>query len=206
MGMFTELSILYAKYRPEKREFPSLPLPDVESRSLTISVSMFLSFSHGAPQALLEQDQPSQGHPSCRTGSPLVRACLPLHQIRFVLLSSTFPLLERLADFRLTLSSDEFDNAALAMMERSADAYEHNQFKDTIVRVANIEIYYKVRFSFPRLVASRAELTSLPFFRSPGPHLLPLGAAHSPHRSSRRPHSQDRSRSSRSNVPEEGQR
>lgn len=29
------------------------------------------------------------------------------------------------------------------MMERSADAYEHNQFKDVIVRVANVEIYYK---------------------------------------------------------------
>jgi divalent metal cation (Fe/Co/Zn/Cd) transporter len=40
---------------------------------------------------------------------------------------------------------DEFDNAALAMMERSADAYDHNQFKDVIVRVANVEIYYKVR-------------------------------------------------------------
>ena len=40
------------------------------------------------------------------------------------------------------------------MMERSADAYEHNQFKDTIVRVANIEIYYKVRSS-PSLFASQ---------------------------------------------------
>jgi clathrin heavy chain len=33
------------------------------------------------------------------------------------------------------------DNAALAMIERSADAWEHNQFKDVIVRVANIEMY-----------------------------------------------------------------
>lgn len=32
------------------------------------------------------------------------------------------------------------DNAALAMIERSADAWEHNQFKDVIVRVANIEM------------------------------------------------------------------
>nr|GAT55070.1 predicted protein [Mycena chlorophos] len=29
------------------------------------------------------------------------------------------------------------------MIERSADAWEHNQFKDVIVRVANIEIYYR---------------------------------------------------------------
>ena len=33
------------------------------------------------------------------------------------------------------------DNAALAMMERSADAWEHNQFKDVVVRVANVEMY-----------------------------------------------------------------
>lgn len=29
------------------------------------------------------------------------------------------------------------------MMERSADAWEHNQFKEVVVKVANIEIYYK---------------------------------------------------------------
>lgn len=33
------------------------------------------------------------------------------------------------------------DNAALAMIERSADAWEHNQFKDVIVRAANVEMY-----------------------------------------------------------------
>lgn len=38
---------------------------------------------------------------------------------------------------------DEFDNAALAMMERAADAWEHQTFKETIVKVANLEIYYK---------------------------------------------------------------
>jgi clathrin heavy chain len=30
------------------------------------------------------------------------------------------------------------------MMERAADAWEHNQFKDVVVKVANVEIYYKV--------------------------------------------------------------
>jgi hypothetical protein len=44
----------------------------------------------------------------------------------------------------LYVKYDEFDNAALAMMERSADAWEHNQFKEVVVKVANIEIYYKV--------------------------------------------------------------
>lgn len=38
---------------------------------------------------------------------------------------------------------DEFDNAALAMMERAADAWEHHSFKETIVKVANLEIYYR---------------------------------------------------------------
>ncbi|POW02753.1 hypothetical protein PSHT_11983 [Puccinia striiformis] len=38
---------------------------------------------------------------------------------------------------------DEFDNAVLAMMERSADAWDHSQFKDIIVKVANVELYYK---------------------------------------------------------------
>jgi len=32
------------------------------------------------------------------------------------------------------------DNAALAMIERSPDAWEHNQFKDVIVRAANVEM------------------------------------------------------------------
>ncbi|TFY72317.1 hypothetical protein EVG20_g697 [Dentipellis fragilis] len=43
----------------------------------------------------------------------------------------------------LYVKYDEFDNAALAMIERSADAWDHNQFKDVVVRVANVEIYYK---------------------------------------------------------------
>ncbi|KAH6916189.1 clathrin heavy chain 1 [Coprinopsis sp. MPI-PUGE-AT-0042] len=43
----------------------------------------------------------------------------------------------------LYIKYDEFDNASLAMIERSSDAWEHNQFKEVVVRVANVEIYYK---------------------------------------------------------------
>ncbi|KAI0285915.1 clathrin heavy chain 1 [Russula aff. rugulosa BPL654] len=43
----------------------------------------------------------------------------------------------------LYVKYDEFDNAALGMIERSADAWDHNQFKEVVVRVANVEIYYK---------------------------------------------------------------
>ena len=38
---------------------------------------------------------------------------------------------------------DEYDNAALAMMERASDAWEHQTFKETVVKVANLEIYYR---------------------------------------------------------------
>ncbi|KAF8970291.1 armadillo-type protein [Flammula alnicola] len=43
----------------------------------------------------------------------------------------------------LYIKYNEFDNAALATIERSVDAWEHNQFEDVIVRAANVEIYYK---------------------------------------------------------------
>ena len=38
---------------------------------------------------------------------------------------------------------DEWDNASLAMMERAPEAWEHHSFKDIIVKVANLEIYYR---------------------------------------------------------------
>lgn len=40
-------------------------------------------------------------------------------------------------------NNDSQDNASLAMMERSADAWEHQSFKDIIVKAANLEIYYR---------------------------------------------------------------
>ncbi|KAI1336912.1 clathrin heavy chain [Xylariaceae sp. FL0016] len=38
---------------------------------------------------------------------------------------------------------DEFDNAALAVMERAQNSWEHQQFKDIVIKVANLEIYYR---------------------------------------------------------------
>ncbi|GMM46180.1 clathrin heavy chain [Pichia kluyveri] len=38
---------------------------------------------------------------------------------------------------------DEWDNAALAMIERSESAFEHSSFKEIIVKVSNLEIYYR---------------------------------------------------------------
>ncbi|KAJ1034690.1 hypothetical protein NDA13_000947 [Ustilago tritici] len=38
---------------------------------------------------------------------------------------------------------DEMDNAALATMEHAADAWDHDQFKAILPKVANVEIYYR---------------------------------------------------------------
>ncbi|KAG6381525.1 hypothetical protein JVT61DRAFT_112 [Boletus reticuloceps] len=93
MGIFTELSILYSKYRPGK---------------LMEHLKLFVS----------------------RINIPkVIKATEKAH---------LWPEL-----VFLYIKYDEFDNAALAMIERSSDAWEHNQFKDVIVRVANVEIYYK---------------------------------------------------------------
>ncbi len=38
---------------------------------------------------------------------------------------------------------DEWDNAAISMMERASDAWEHQSFKDIITKCKNVEIYYR---------------------------------------------------------------
>lgn len=93
MGMFTELSILYAKYRPQalmehlKLFWSRINIPKVISASEKAHLWAELVF--------------------------------------------------------LYVKYDEYDNAALQMMEHSPDAFDHNQFKEIVVKVANLEIYYK---------------------------------------------------------------
>ncbi|KAL0341257.1 UNVERIFIED_CONTAM: Clathrin heavy chain 1 [Sesamum radiatum] len=43
----------------------------------------------------------------------------------------------------LYIQYDEFDNAATTVMNHSPEAWDHMQFKDIIVKVANVELYYK---------------------------------------------------------------
>ncbi|KAH8919125.1 clathrin heavy chain [Atractiella rhizophila] len=93
MGMFTELSVLYAKYKSD-RMMEHLKL--FWSRINIPKVLKAAEKAHLWPELVF-----------------------------------------------LYIKYDEFDNAALAMMEHSADGWEHNQFKDVIVKVANIEICYK---------------------------------------------------------------
>lgn len=38
---------------------------------------------------------------------------------------------------------DEWDNAALTMIEKASSSFDHSSFKEIIVKVANLEIYYK---------------------------------------------------------------
>ena len=38
---------------------------------------------------------------------------------------------------------DEWDNAAVSMMERASDAWEHQSFKDIIAKCKNVEIFYR---------------------------------------------------------------
>ncbi|KAF9598321.1 hypothetical protein IFM89_026610 [Coptis chinensis] len=43
----------------------------------------------------------------------------------------------------LYIQYDEFDNAATTIMNHSPEAWDHMQFKDIAVKVANVELYYK---------------------------------------------------------------
>ncbi|KAJ1976207.1 Clathrin heavy chain [Dimargaris verticillata] len=93
MGMFTELAILYAKYKPER-----------------IMDHLKLYWS--------------------RINIPkVIRTCEEFHY---------WPEL-----VFLYVHYDEFDSAVTAMIEHATDAWEHGSFKDIIVKVSNVELYYK---------------------------------------------------------------
>ncbi|CAO3564591.1 unnamed protein product [Mortierella alpina] len=93
MGMFTELAILYARYRPER---------------MMEHLKIFWS----------------------RINIPkVITACEEAHLWTELVF--------------LYVHYDEYDNAAITMIKHSPDAWEHGAFKDVIVKVSNLEIYYK---------------------------------------------------------------
>ncbi|MBA0841725.1 hypothetical protein Goarm_004208, partial [Gossypium armourianum] len=93
MGIFTELGVLYARYRPEK---------------LMEHIKLF----------------------STRLNIPkLIRACDEQQHWKEL----TY----------LYIQYDEFDNAATTVMNHSPESWDHMQFKDIIVKVASVELYYK---------------------------------------------------------------
>lgn len=94
MGMFTELAILYSKYRPERM------MDHLKLYSSRINIPK------------------------------VIRAAEAAYLWRELVF--------------LYVNYDEFDNAALTIIKQAPDAFEHSQFKDVVVKVSNIEIYYKV--------------------------------------------------------------
>lgn len=93
MGIFTELGVLYARYRPEK---------------LMEHIKLF----------------------STRLNIPkVIRACDEQQHWKELVY--------------LYIQYDEFDNAASTVMNHSPEAWDHMQFKDIIVKVASVELYYK---------------------------------------------------------------
>nr|GEZ65109.1 clathrin heavy chain 1-like [Tanacetum cinerariifolium] len=93
MGIFTELGVLYARYRHEK---------------LMEHIKLF----------------------STRLNIPkLIRACDEQQHWKEL----TY----------LYIQYDEFDKAASTVMNHSPEAWDHMQFKDIAVKVANVELYYK---------------------------------------------------------------
>ncbi|KAG9319692.1 hypothetical protein KVV02_006937 [Mortierella alpina] len=93
MGMFTELAILYARYRPER---------------MMEHLKIFWS----------------------RINIPkVITSCEEAHLWTELVF--------------LYVHYDEYDNAAITMMKNSPDAWEHGAFKEVIVKVSNLEIYYK---------------------------------------------------------------
>ncbi|KAG2194961.1 hypothetical protein INT47_002817 [Mucor saturninus] len=59
----------------------------------------------------------------------VIRACADVHLWRELVF--------------LYVNYDEYDNAVTAMMDHSVDSWEHSAFKEIIVKVSNIELYYK---------------------------------------------------------------
>ncbi|CAO3664380.1 unnamed protein product [Rhizopus stolonifer] len=93
MAMFTELAILYSKYKPESM------MEHLNKYIARINISK------------------------------VIRACSDVHLWRELVY--------------LYVHYDEFDNAVIAMMEHSVESWDHSAFKEILVKVSNVELYYK---------------------------------------------------------------
>jgi clathrin heavy chain len=114
MGMFTELAILYSKYRPD---------------AMMGHLKLFWS----------------------RINIPkVIRGAESAHLWKELVF--------------LYVHYDEFDNAAITIMKNSVDAWEHAPFKDTLVKVANLELYYKVGCFFGIVFSPAVKFNLLKFF------------------------------------------
>jgi clathrin heavy chain len=73
----------------------------------------------------------------------------------------------------LYIHFDEQDNACSTMMKHPAIAWEHGLFKDSIIKVANLELFYKVKgFNRIRNVCLTLFWQSITFYLNEQPLLL----------------------------------
>lgn len=82
------------------------------------------------------------------------------------------------------------------MMERAADAWDHNQFKEVIVKAANVEMLV-----LPDLLTTRRQFTDNCEQLLQGPQLLPPGTTTAAHRSPHRPYAPNRPHPCCQDVP-----
>ena len=128
MGMFTELSILYSKYKPEKlKEHLEL----FWSRVNIPKVSFVFSLKYIFSNELYSNFKISMKFFSSLTD-------LWLQVLRAAEQAHLWAELVFLYD-----KYEEYDNAVLAMMAHPTEAWRESHFKDIITKVANIELYHK---------------------------------------------------------------
>lgn len=114
MGMFTELGILYSKYKPEK---------------MREHLELFWSRVN-IPKVLRAAEQVSYH---------LFAVWYSLIKRHFIAIKAhLWAELVFLYD-----KYEEYDNAVLTMMQHPTEAWREGHFKDVITKVANIELYYK---------------------------------------------------------------
>ncbi|XP_040859504.1 clathrin heavy chain 2 [Ochotona curzoniae] len=121
MGMFTELAILYSKFKPQK-------MP--EHLELFWSRVNMPKVSHTSSQIPAAEGDPGSVSLSSPVTSPQVlRAAEQAHLwAELVFLYDKY---------------EEYDNAVLTVISHPTEAWKEGQFKDIIAKVANVELYYK---------------------------------------------------------------
>ena len=122
MGMFTELAILYSKYKPEKlKEHLEL----FWSRVNIPKVSLWLDLLDLAT----ERSDFFLKIETHKFSFQVLRAAEQAHLwAELVFLYDKY---------------EEYDNAVLAMMAHPTEAWRESHFKDIVTKVANIELYHK---------------------------------------------------------------
>jgi clathrin heavy chain len=126
MGIFTEPSILLSKYKPAKCKVIVFIQKCQALTTVAVMEHLKLFVSHINIPKVIKAVEKAHLWP----------------ELVFLYIKYDEFVCTRYERLQVAQAEYAFqDNAALAMIERSADALEHNQFKDVIVRAANVEMY-----------------------------------------------------------------